>query len=84
VKFAAGTRDSITGRPYFYRSECGFYTVTIPGNEAVRGVNYGAWGRERDRRGVLKWVSLAAHPNARLAKEACEKHAKEHALERAA
>jgi hypothetical protein len=84
VKFAAGTRDSITHRPYFYKSACGLYTVTIPGNEAIRGASYGAWGKERDRRGVWGWVSLENYPNARLAKEACEKHSEGAHLEHAA
>lgn len=84
MKFAAGTRDSITQRPYFYKSECGNYTVGIPANEALQGGIYNAWGAEHDNRGKRGFVSLGNFPNARLAKEACERHAQEHCLDRVA
>lgn len=84
MKFAAGTRDSITGKPYFFKSECGLYTVTIPANEALLGGLYGAWGKEKDKRGTLVAAALGMYPCARLAKEACEKHAEEHSLVSAA
>jgi hypothetical protein len=84
VKFAPGTRDSITGKPYFYKSQCGNYTVGIPANEALQGGIYNAWAGERDKRGQRSFVSLGNYPSARLAKEACERHEKEHTVDQAA
>lgn len=84
MKFAPGTRDSFTGKPYFYKSQCGNYTVGIPANEAIAGGIYTAWGGERDQRGQRTFVSLGNFANARLAKETCEKHEKEHSVDQAA
>lgn len=67
MKFAAGEKDSLTGRPYCYESECGRYTVTIPHNgEDV----YLAFKRpeEKTRPALL----LGGFASSKLARAACE------------
>lgn len=74
VKFAPGTVDSITGKPYFYGSECGLYTVGIP-CEAADPPRYSAWRVTKrpdgKRNGALP---LGFFPTAKAAKQACEDH----------
>ena len=75
MKFAPGTKDSITGKPYFYRSECGRYTVTIPHSEPLR---YGAWRvvsrivEKTGKRERSHAVPLGYHDSAAAAKRVCE------------
>lgn len=61
-------RDSRTNKPYFFISECGRYTVTIP----LTGVDkYRAWYKATDKAtpiGIQFDSALAA-------KTACEAHA---------
>lgn len=72
VKFAPGTTDSITGKPYFYKSECGNYTVTMPIGACKV---YGAWRVMRDGAGKRRDpVELGHHPSSKAAKQACEDH----------
>lgn len=71
VKFAAVTADSITGKPYFYGSDCGLYTVTIP----ISSGPYGAWRVIRNAEGKRRAAILVGyHPSAKTAKQACEDH----------
>lgn len=72
MKFAPGTRDSITDKPYFYGSECTNYTITLPLGEAKL---YGAWHVIRNEQGKRRdAVSLGYYPSAKAAKQACEDH----------
>lgn len=74
VKFAPGTTDSITGIPYFYKSECGNYTVTMPLGACKV---YGAWRvvkNPKDTRRSQEPIELGHHPSAKAAKQACEDH----------
>lgn len=74
MKFAAGTRDSVTGTPYFMKSDCGRYTVTIPIGDSKF---YGAWHVRHDAAGKrLDPIDLGSQfPSAATAKKACEDHA---------
>ena len=68
MKFAAGVRDSITEKPYFYVSDCGCYTVTIPrGEESV----YLAFKVSKDK--TRPSMLLGGYESSKLAKAACEK-----------
>lgn len=70
VKFAPGTTDSVTGKPYFYKSECGNFTVTLPLGESKV---YGAWRVNRDASGRRRDPdSLGWFPTAQAAKKVCE------------
>lgn len=75
MKFAPGTRDSITNQPYFVKSDCGRFTVTIPLGES--SPYYGAWRVHPDVNG--RHVSPddlgQRFPSAAGAKQACEAHA---------
>lgn len=72
MKFAAGTRDSITNKPYFVQSDCGKYTVTIPLGGLAQ---YEAWHVKRDAHGKrLDAEIIGCHSSAALAKQACEEH----------
>lgn len=72
VKFAAGTRDSVTEKPYFYKSECGGFTVTLPIGAAA---GYMAWRVIRDPEGKRRDAAfLGSHSTAKAAKQACEDH----------
>lgn len=73
MKFAAGTRDSVTDKPYFMKSDCGKYTVTIPFGSLT---GYEAWSVKRDAHGKrLDAEIISCHSSAALAKKACEEHA---------
>lgn len=73
VKFAAGTQDSMTGKPYFYVSDCRNYTVTIPLTSEYK--KYGAWHVIREGGERVGALELGVHPSAAIAKRACEEHA---------
>lgn len=73
MKFAPGTVDSMTGKPYFYKSECGNYTVGIP--SAAGPFNYPAWRVLRYPDGKRRGAEpLGSFPSAKAAKQACEDH----------
>ena len=74
MKFAAGTRDSITNRPYFFRSDCGRYTVGIPFHDEP----YSAWLAsvpQPELKRTVPAVFLGQFPTSKAAREACEAHA---------
>lgn len=74
MKFASGTRDSMTDTPYFYVSDCNNYTVTIPPSAEYK--NYGAWRILRHGDGKRSGaLDLGQHLSAAAAKRACEEHA---------
>lgn len=76
MKFAPGTRDSITGKPYFYRSECGKYTVTLP---AAPGQRYLAF-KVAEKNSRLPSELLGGFPDAKAAKTCCEAHESKNAV----
>lgn len=70
MKFAPGTTDSTTGKPYFYVSDCGNFTVGIPFGAAT---HYNAWRIVRDEQGKRRGATpLGNYPSAKAAKQACE------------
>lgn len=74
VKFAPGTTDSVTGKPYFYKSDCGNYTVGIPG-KACDPPRYPAWHVIKNPQGKRQGADpLGFFPTAKAAKQACEDH----------
>jgi len=78
VKFAAGTRDSLTDRPYFFLSECRRYTVTVPVGDYDR---YTAWLASVDipaQKRTTPAQMLGYFPTSKAAKAACETHANTH------
>lgn len=72
MKWRAGTADSNTGKPYYYESDCGRYTVTIP---TRRGEKYGSWHVLRNGAKERTGAELLGYlPSATEAKTKCEEH----------
>lgn len=75
MKFGRGTTDSVTGKPYYFVSQCGRYTVGIP----FHVEHYVAWLASRnvpDQKRTIPAQCLGWFPSAKEAKEACEHHAR--------
>lgn len=70
MRFAAGVRDPKTNRPYYMRSECGDFTITIPLGDDT---GYGAWRiAHTDGNGRVPAEQLGLFDSAAIAKQACE------------
>ncbi len=74
MKWAAGTKDSVTGRPYFFQSDCGRYTVTIPIGEATVYIAY----RKPPPNTKEYARMLGGFESSKEAKAACELDASKH------
>jgi len=70
VKWAPGTRDSITDQPYFYVSNCGQYTITIPVGECDTYLAY----RKPLEGSRQPATLLGGYESSKAAKAACEAH----------
>ena len=68
MKFAPGTKDSISGKPYFFFSECGKFTVTLPIRDSEPYMAF----RKPDPGSRLPAKLLGIFKSAKDAKAACE------------
>ena len=71
MKWAAGDRDSVTEVPYFYYSDCGRYTITIPTGENDVYLAF----RKAEEGTRLPAALLGGYESSKAAKSACEAHA---------
>jgi hypothetical protein len=68
MKWAPGTRDSITDVPYFFVSDCGGYTITIPVGDCDIYLAY----RKPEEGSRLPANLLGGYESSKAAKAACE------------
>jgi hypothetical protein len=75
MKFAPGTRDSITDKPYFYVSECGRFYVTVPIRDGEPYIAYRT--QPPNSRQPVECLG-DSFQSAKAAKAVCENHGNIH------
>ena len=70
MKWAPGERDSVTNNPYYFKSDCGRYTITIPLGENTIYLAY----RKAPEGSRIPAALLGGYESSKAAKSACEAH----------